>query len=801
MNESHYLKSLNEPQREAVLATEGPVIVLAGAGSGKTKTLITRVAHLMQEGINPSQILAVTFTNKAAAEMKHRVASLLQSLEQKTSNTHWAQPWMGFSAYTPEVSTFHSFCVKLLRAENRFTGYTRPFVIYDDGDQLSLLKKILEELNIGAKFGNPRRYQAAINQLKCQAVGPEGISSEQFFGPFGDYLAKAYARYQSVLKENQAYDFGDLIVRAYELLRDVSEVRERYQDRFRYLMVDEYQDTNRAQYLLISLLAQKYRNLCVVGDEDQSIYKWRGADVRNILDFQKEYPEARLIKLEQNYRSTKTIISAASKVIRNNQSRYDKTLWTDNESGDPIRWISVSDERVEADTVAREVASYMQKHQTISYPEVAIFYRSHAQSRALEEALRKSKIPYKIVGGVGFYERKEIKDVMAYLRVLVNPNDSISLLRIINTPARGIGKSTVEKVEEFAREQKVSFFDGLKKITSGEAGGVLSPSATKKLSEFVRLIELLADVATREPVSEIYHRILDSTGYIAELKAENTEESLARIENLEEFDTVIQFFEEDAKRRNFKLEDGLLTGFLNQITLESAVLEQSENSGSGQVSMMTLHSSKGLEFPLVFLVGCEEGIFPSRQSIDDSDWEQSGIEEERRLCYVGLTRAKKHLILTSAQMRRIYGQIQMSAPSRFISEIPKEYLKEEQVHGGMSMGSLWERKTYNNESSPRFNTSRGSANSGASSGSASSSSGRRYVYDGDSSEPSGYEVKTAEASGGRKVNIGQKVKHADYGLGTIKLLEGSEQDRKVTIEFSGQKKRKFLLKHVELEYL
>lgn len=792
--DSAHLSTLNEKQREAVLATDGPVTVLAGAGSGKTKTLITRIAHLIHKGVQPSQILAVTFTNKAAAEMKHRVESVLRG-SGNNFQIRWAQPWMGFSSYMPEVSTFHSFCVKLLRNESHLLGYTRPFMIYDDGDQLSLLKKVLEEFDISPKNANPKRFKSAIDQAKCQAQGPGDLDPDDHFGPFGEQLVKVYRRYQEVLKSAQAFDFGDLIVEAYKLLRDRPEVLEKYQDHFHYLMVDEYQDTNRAQYLLVNLLAKKRRNLCVVGDEDQSIYKWRGADIKNILDFQKDYPDAQILKLEQNYRSTKTIINAASALIKNNKGRYDKTLWTDNEEGEKIRWVQLPDERGEADFVGRELQKWLNRNAEFSYQDIAVFYRSHAQSRALEETFRRLKVPYKIVGGVGFYERKEIKDALAYLRILVNPDDTVSLLRIINVPARGLGKTTIEKVEAYATAHKLSMFAGLKKLLE-EGAPSIPPSAAKKLAEFVKMMNSFSDLATRSFVSEIFHKILDATGYIAELKAENTEESAARIQNLEEFDTVIQFFEEDAKKRDLGPQNGLLQGFLNQVTLEASLLDKGEEeSPAGSVSMMTLHSSKGLEFPLVFLVGMEEGIFPSQGAIAEEHFDAESIEEERRLAYVGMTRAKRKLFLTNAQTRRIYGQVQLNPASRFLHEVPAEFLEAEVVrHEGIG-SSLGVRAQWESERSRGYPSYQKKASN------SSSSSGRTYEYDLDGSSEPTYQVQASSSPDGKQIKVGQRVKHGTYGAGTVKLLEGSESDRKVTIEFTGRMLKKFSLKHVELEVI
>lgn len=789
-----YLLALNERQRQAVEATEGPVIVLAGAGSGKTKMLITRVAHLIKKGVDPASILAVTFTNKAAAEMKKRVEGILREIHAGRHQHQWAQPWMGFSHVLPEVSTFHSFCVKLLRNELHALGFTRPFVIYDDDDVNSLIKKVLEEFDINTKNAVPKRFKSVIDQMKCQAIGPEEVDPKDFFGPFGDQLVKVYRRYQEVLRASQAFDFGDLIVEAYKLLKNNPAILAKYQEHFKYLMVDEYQDTNRAQYLLVNILAKKYQNICVVGDEDQSIYKWRGADIKNILDFQKDYPQALMVKLEQNYRSTQTIISAASAVIKNNKSRYDKTLWTDNEAGEKIRWAQLPDERSEAEHVGRELQSWLNQNPGRSFADVAVFYRSHAQSRALEEIFRRQKISYKIVGGVGFYDRREIKDALAYLRVLVNPDDSVSLLRIINVPARGLGKTTLDKVEQFATEHKLSFFAGLKKMLSEGGAGSIPPSAQKKLVEFVKLMDGFRSLAQRSYVSEIFHHILDATGYVTELKTENTDEAKARIQNLEEFDTVIQFFEQDAKARGMKPEEGMLQGFLNQVTLEASLLDKGEEETStGSVSMMTLHSSKGLEFPLVFLVGCEEGIFPSKQASSEEEVDAEAIEEERRLCYVGITRAMERLIITSANMRRIYGQVQVSPPSRFLLEIPENLIQRDVKRGESSVSSQFNVRTrWEAERSSGFNSWKKSASS------AGSSSGRSYDYDHEAAAPS-YEVKAAASSDGQQIKVGAKVRHSSYGMGTVKQLEGSESDRKVTIEFSGRVVKKFSLRHVQLD--
>jgi DNA helicase II / ATP-dependent DNA helicase PcrA len=777
-----FLGSLNVAQRQAAEATEGPVIVLAGAGSGKTKTLIARMAYLIHKGVRPNAILAVTFTNKAAGEMKHRVEQSLRALQPHWQG-RWAQPWTGFSSEAPEVSTFHSFCVKVLRTESHALGLSRPFVIYDDEDTLSLLKQILERQGVEGK--QAKRFKSAIDELKCRAEGPDEVNPQDYFGTFGDQLSRVYRTYQSELRQAQAFDFGDLIVEVVKLFQKRADILQRYQDQFRYLMVDEYQDTNRAQYLLVSLLARGAGNICVVGDEDQSIYRWRGADIRNILDFRKEYPQALMIKLEQNYRSTKSIINAASAVIQHNTSRYDKVLWTENANGEKVRWVQLPDERAEAEFVSQEIKHWLRKNPQRTFQDVAVFYRSHAQSRALEEQFRRLRIGYRIVGGVGFYERKEIKDVIAYLRVLVNPDDSISLLRIINTPTRGLGKSSLEKIADYAAQEGISFYNGIRKILA-DGVDVVPSSARKKLAEFVKLLDSLRALSERSGVGEVYHYLLEASGYVAELKTENTDEAKGRIQNLEEFDTVVQFFEEDANRRELPKNVNRLQGFLNQITIEASLLDNQGQQEGGSVSLMTLHSSKGLEFPLVFLVGCEEGIFPSRQATEEG---QDGIEEERRLCYVGMTRARENLLLTSAQIRRIYGQVQVAAPSRFIDEIPKELLQVEVQRAEpreFGVRARWE-----NQRSETW-TKRTAGDS------------RSYDYgefgDEDSRARTKVALNSVAAADGREVKVGQSVRHAEYGAGTVKLLEGGEQDRKITIEFPGVGKKKFSLKHVQLEF-
>lgn len=650
--------SLNEKQQEAVLATEGPLIVLAGAGSGKTKMLTSRITYLIEELQVPAyQVLAVTFTNKAAAEMRERV---LRNLGMAGSNA------LGL----PEIGTFHSVCVRLLRREITRTPFTKPFVIYDDSDQLSLIKGILQKLNIDDKAFNPKAIQAAINAAKCDAQEPQDLEAAAH-NIFDRNVRRVYEQYQKDLFANNALDFGEIICMTYRLLRDHADIREKYQRRFLYIHVDEYQDTNRAQYLLLSTLAGAgqggHQNICVVGDEDQSIYKWRGADIRNILDFEKDYPGARVVKLEQNYRSTQTILEVAGHVIRNNRSRKDKTLWTENEEGPPVVRAQLADERAEGEMVVSEIKR-LAEGEGRAYADFAIFYRTNAQSRQFEDVLRREKIPYQVVGGLRFYDRKEIKDILSYFKVILNPADSVGLKRIINVPARGIGKTTLEKLDEFHTQMNavtpLSYWEVLERAAQDST--ITSAGTARKLANFVQLIKRLMEEQSKLLLSELYHLILDETGYVRELRKEATEEAQARIENLEEFDTLLQEFEEEQEVQK----SDLLSLFIEQASLVSEHEIRDQNISA--VKLMTLHSSKGLEFPVVFMVGMEEGLFPSIKPWEETPEED--IEEERRLCYVGMTRARQVLYLMNVVIRRIWGNVSYQEPSRFFAEMPEESL-------------------------------------------------------------------------------------------------------------------------------
>jgi len=784
-----FLKSLNPSQYQAATTTEGPLMVLAGAGSGKTKMLTSRIAYLIDaRGIPPHQILAVTFTNKAAGEMRERIERHLSG-----SGVLGA----------PEIGTFHSVCVRILRREMDRTPFTKPFVIYDDSDQLSLIKSAMEKLAIDDKQFNPKSIRAHIDRAKCDALEPHDLRPEHH-DILGRKVKAVYEQYQKDLFANNALDFGEILCMTWRIFRDHEDVRRKYQHRFRYIHVDEYQDTNRSQYLLLSALVKPemggHRNICVVGDEDQSIYKWRGADIRNILDFEQDYPGAQVVKLEQNYRSTKTIISAASQLIRNNRERKDKTLWTDNPQGAPIVRAQLADERAEAEYVGSEIKK-LASNLGLAYSEFAIFYRTHAQSRQFEDVLRREKIPYKIVGGLRFYDRKEIKDVLSYFKVIMNPQDSISLKRIINTPARGIGKTTIDKLEAHQRflEQTGAADASLWFALQDALGSsqILTGAAAKKLTAFVELVQRLILAQPTLFLTELYHQVLDEIGYVRELRTEGTDESLARIENLEEFDSLLQEFEEDqfgamSDEEKEALKPDLIARFLEQSALASEGDRNQTDLAS--VNMMSLHSSKGLEFPVAFLVGMEDGLFPSVRPWEES--EESEIEEERRLCYVGMTRAREYLYLTHVVVRRLWGNITYQEPARFFDEIPSDAIEFKDFAQG-SAQSRYRGSSQEN--------SYGAAGSWGQKSSSSSWGGRelprsstRRSSDSDFSQLNPFENDSAEDA--HAPAVGKKINHPDFGRGTLLQLEGSGDALRVTIEFSGRDRRKFLWRFVK-DYL
>ncbi len=639
---------LNPQQLSAVRQTEGPVLIMAGAGSGKTKVLTCRIAHLLESGVSPYQILAITFTNKAAAEMRERVKNLIGAKAE--------QIW---------ISTFHSFCAKFLRIEiDGHFRYTKNFTIYDSSDSDSLIKACIKELNLDDKQFPSRSVQATISNAK-NALLTAREYERQAYDFYQKKVSEVYSLYEDKLKSNNALDFDDLLLYAVRLLEDHTEIREKYQDRFRYVMVDEYQDTNRAQYLLTKLLCGKWKNICVVGDVDQSIYAWRGADIQNILDFERDYPQAMSIKLEQNYRSTKKILKAANAVIENNMSRPEKVLWTENDDGKAICHYRAVSEHDEAHFIGDRILTHHMSEQ-VPYGDMAILYRTNTQSRVLEESLIKRGIPYTMVGGIRFYDRKEIKDILAYLRILYNPNDSLSLLRIINVPKRSLGATTIQKVQEYARDNEMPLFDA---VSAAEDIEGITGRAKNGLASFSMLLfELLNDVQELSIV-DLIGAVVEKTGYGAMLEAEKEEDEVkasGRIENVGELLSVAKDFQDMNP-------EGTLEEFLENVALVSDVDGYEEEAS--KVTLMTLHSAKGLEFPIVFLAGMEEGLFPhSRTLLNPSE-----IEEERRLCYVGITRAEKQLYISNASTRTVFGHMNSYLPSRFISEIPAELIEEQEV--------------------------------------------------------------------------------------------------------------------------
>jgi DNA helicase-2/ATP-dependent DNA helicase PcrA len=714
------LTSLNPLQQSAVMCTEGPLLIMAGAGSGKTRVLVHRVAYLIKEiGVDPSRILAITFTNKAAGEMRERIEKLVGSGSQRM--------WIG---------TFHATCVRILRQDIHHLGFNRNFVIYDDSDQQTLIKKCLKELNLDEKKYTPRGMAAAIGNGKNKLWNAEKF--RQRAGNFyEEKVAQVYQLYQKKLTENNALDFDDLIMKTVELFQFKPEVLRYYQHKFQYILVDEYQDTNHSQYRLIRMLAEEHRNLCVVGDPDQSIYRWRGADIQNILDFEHDYQDARVIRLEQNYRSTQNILDAANAVIRHNLGRKEKNLWTDQGRGAKIIYRVTEDERAEGVFVAEKVFQLHQQ-EGVSYRDCVVLYRTHAQSRALEEAFIKYKLPYRIYGGIKFYDRKEIKDTLAYLKVLMNPDDSVSLARIINEPKRGIGISTWDKVETYAARQEISIYAALGVLTEIEG---LSPRAAKALKSFYDMMERLREKKDFSFVTQLVEEVWEATGYRRVLESDNSPEGESRLENLQEFLSVTEEFDQTA-------EEPTLENFLAQISLATdldALREEDE-----AVTMMTLHTAKGLEFPVVFMVGLEEGIFPhGRAMLDEEE-----MEEERRLCYVGMTRAKERLFISRAYHRMLWGQSQFNNESRFMREIPAELLEEENGHNLVKGQEAHEKE-------PFF---------------------------------SGREKRTSSL-----MNLGDKVQHAKFGTGVIVKTDGSGLDMEISVAFPQQGIKTFILRYAPIK--
>src|SRR5512143_1143 len=648
-----YLDDLNPPQREAVLYGDGPFLILAGAGSGKTRVITCRIAHLVRErGVDPGNVLAVTFTNKAATEMKERLERMLDMSLGRG---------IGYGGLW--ISTFHSACVRILRQYIDRLGYKRSFVIYDETDRSSLIKACVSDLRIDAERYLPRAIAAKISSLKNNLTGVEEfVRTNSGFG-FDDAVARVYVLYEEKLRESDGLDFYDLLLQTVRLFEPYRDTLGYYQSIFHHILIDEYQDTNHAQYRFVRLLTAERQNLCVVGDDDQSIYKFRGADIANILNFEKDYPAARVIKLEQNYRSTQNILGAAGAVVARNLGRKPKELWTERRGGDRILCYKAFDEKDEARFICRSIQKEVDEGRSLR--QIAVLYRTNAQSRALEDALRNWGTPYRIFGGLRFYDRKEIKDVIAYLRVLQNPSDIVSLRRIINVPARGIGDTTIEKLEEAAAIARIGLYQ-----TALEAEHTgLAPAAKKKLKEFTGMMERMRADLGRMTLTELVRRVIQDSGYGAALEREKSVESRIRLENLNELLTATEDFQEQNR-------DASPAAFLDQVALITDAEQQSSaegrRGGSDSVTLMTLHNAKGLEFSVVFMAGMEEGLFPHSRSAESEE----ELEEERRLCYVGITRAKERLILTHAAERRLYGYPQANLVSRFVQEIPSEALEK-----------------------------------------------------------------------------------------------------------------------------
>ena len=732
MRAKELLKGMNPRQAEAVQLTEGPLLIMAGAGSGKTRVLTHRIAYLIEEkGVNPWNILAITFTNKAAKEMKERVINLMEAGGEDV--------W---------ISTFHSMCVRILRRDVDHIGYSKNFTIIDSSEQLTLMKRVVKEQNIDPKKYDPRSILGAISNAKNELLTVAAYSARQG-SLFEDIVARCYDSYQKELRRNQCLDFDDLIMLTIRLFQDNPEILQYYQRKFHYIHVDEYQDTNHAQYTLVNLLAAGFRNLCVVGDADQSIYGWRGADMQNILDFEKDYPDAQTILLEQNYRSTKNILSAANQVIGHNQNRKEKKLWTENDQGDKITYYRGDSERDEGRFIVSEIQR-LQREQQRKYGDFAVLYRTNAQSRVVEETFLKANIPYKMVGGHKFYDRKEIKDILAYLQVIANPADSLSLLRIINVPKRGVGAGSIEKLQSFAALHDFSLLEAGQNVA-------LSSLKGKAATEIEKLAQSLADFNQMIPylsVTELTREVLEKTGYEDELKRQNNLESQNRLENLEEFLSVTMEFDktyEAQPEEEQEAPEDKLTIFLNDLALLSDVDSYEEEAS--EVTLMTLHAAKGLEFPVVFLVGMEEGVFPLSRAM----MEEAELEEERRLAYVGITRAEEVLYLTNALSRTLYGKTQYNRPSRFVSEIESELLQ------GKGNGAPGEKKAPAATFAPK-------------------------VFKPQYKQPvtTGVPGKKETSAAGVTWKVGDKVEHKKWGQGTVVRVGGSQKDLELDVAFPSQ---------------
>jgi DNA helicase-2/ATP-dependent DNA helicase PcrA len=768
------IKSLNPPQRDAAETLEGPLLILAGAGSGKTRVLTFRAANLVAKGLTPPDgFLAVTFTNKAAREMENRILALLK----KTGTPVYERLW---------ISTFHSICARILREHIHLLGYKPFFGIYDSADQLSLVKKVCAALGIDEKIHPAKGFAARINAAKTDALNPSDLQRRGH--NHDEKTIAVYTKYEHEMKRANSLDFGDLLMKTYQLFCDYPVVLEGYQNKFRYIMVDEYQDTNRIQYLLVQKLGAQHRNLCVVGDEDQSIYSWRGADINNILDFEKDFKDAKVVKLEQNYRSTQTIINAATQVIRHNTQRKDKTLFTENPKGDPIIVREENNEYDEARFVVGEIQTLLNSGE-FAAKDIAIFYRTNAQSRVLEEQFRTRGLQYTIVGGIKFYDRMEVKDVLGYMKLIMNPSDDISFKRIVNVPARGVGKTTVDRLEEFASAQDLSMVEACALAVDQRE---FNAGTTGKLRGFLNILESLREKARESRLPEVYHAILDQTQYVTKLKEEDTPEAESRIENLEELDNAIAKFAEE------RAEEGTLQTFLEEMALVSdqdAIADQAADpANKSTVTMMTLHISKGLEYPAVFIVGMEEGLFPSGRADEAND--PTALEEERRLAYVGMTRAEKKLTLTYARTRKVWGVDQQNPPSRFLKELPKE--------GVVQQTNLKQPRFMDRMRARESDFDAGDFDSTFPARAGGSRPVKHPLMSDDAVggmpnyEDFGDDSFDAE-EGGAVYKKGMRVRHPTFGVGSIFQVEGNGPDVKVSVVFGDKTVKKFVAKYARLE--
>ena len=742
-----YLKGLNDRQKEAVLHGEGPLLILAGAGSGKTRVLTHRIAYLIEKrGIYPGNILAITFTNKAANEMKERIENLLAGDVEDI--------WMG---------TFHSVCVRILRRDIDKIGYERSFSIYDRDDQITLIKECIKEMDLDREKFRESSVLATISHLKDKMISPDIYINENYSNYYLRNVGELYALYQKKLKQNNALDFDDLIIKAVELLNAASEVADYYQRKFQYVFVDEFQDTNSSQYELIKILTRKYKNICVVGDPDQSIYGWRGADITNILNFEKDFENTTTILLEQNYRSTKNILNVANNIIENNKARMEKALWTENEEGNKVVVERLLDEKEEAEFVARKIEELLEEGYSLN--DMAILYRTNAQSRPFEQSLHQRGIRYKLVGGVKFYDRKEIKDIIAYLRVIQNPADDISLKRIINVPKRGIGKSTIEKLEQAASEKNENMYNILAEVDSVKG---ISTRAKNSINNFVDLINSFRALSETMSVDDFIEHVVYKIGYIEELEKEGTIEAQSRLENIKEFISVALDFVASKP-------EGTLEDFLANISLLSDVdkTEDVENS----VTMLTAHSAKGLEFPVVFLVGMEEGLFPIARALED-DLE---LEEERRLCYVAVTRAEEKLFITFTRIRTIYGRTGYSEASRFLREIPEELIESSTINTIDSRKKFVKVVDYTEEAY------------------SNTTAYTRPVVNSEALKPKADKFSAKVDKSG--ISIGTKVNHKKWGQGTIVQLKDKNEDKEIVVAFDSVGLKKLLLSLAPIEII